>query len=183
MNGLAILTAYMRPKVVIPVGRFPKIASGKINRKQLREWLDDLSTADLTRYASDGVGASHDIVPVTTYEEKVVEETWAEIFGIERTSIGASATFFSLGGDSIAAINLVSLIKKAGFKTNVSQVLAAATLRDLASKLEEIGPQDKEMTKTKFVPSKILMREVEACGLDINNDVEYSTSSIGTPQY
>lgn len=105
---------------------------------------------------------------------------WAEIFGVERTSVGALATFFSFGGDSISAINLVSLVKKAGFKLSVSQVLGAATLRDLASKLEKTGSQDKEMIQKAFIPSTTLMRNVEACGLDMNDDVEYSTFSAGS---
>lgn len=173
-NGLSTLTPYMIPKTVIPTGKLPKLASGKVDRKTLQKWLDNMDAKRLAEYSSKGSKATHEFVPTSTPEEKALEEIWAELFEIERGSIGAKASFFSLGGDSITAINLVSLCRRAGFKINVSQVLAAATLDELASQMKRVSNRNTDAEDRIYEPSFEVLGAIAASGLDIRNDVDYS---------
>ena len=174
MDGLNTLTPYMIPKTVIPIGKLPKLASGKVDRKTLQKWLDGIDAKRLAEYSSERVKVSHEVVPASTPEEKVLEDIWAELFGIESDSIGIKASFFSLGGDSITAINLASMCRKAGFKISVSQVLAAATLGELASRMERVSIISTEAKDRVFDPSAEVLEAIAASGLDLTNDVDYS---------
>lgn len=174
MSGLNTLTPYMIPRTVIPTGKLPKLASGKVDRKSLQKWLDGIDSKCLAEYSSEGSKATHELVPTSTPEEKGLEKIWAELFEIEEDSVGAKANFFSLGGDSITAINLVSMCRKAGFKISVSQVLAAATLEELASQMKTVGTGDAEAEGRVFEPSAEVLGAIGASGLDMSSDIDYS---------
>lgn len=54
---------------------------------------------------------------------------------INSAYLGAEANFFALGGDSIAAINLVSACRKSNYNLLVSDILKLATLGRIATRL------------------------------------------------
>ena len=136
-DGLSSLAPSMIPKVVLPTGRLPKLVSGKVDRKLLAKWAEDMSAADLSQHFIDNTGPQHETVLVETEEEAAMEKMWAEILGIDQNTIGALPNFFSLGGDSASAINIVSLCRAAGYNISVSNVLKFSVLRKLASKLKK----------------------------------------------
>jgi non-ribosomal peptide synthetase component F len=85
------------PTRIVFVDTIPKGASGKLQRFALAEALDDKLNA--------GYDAPNSQV------ETLVAELFAEVTGVER--VGINDNFFTLGGDSIRGLQLVSRIQAA----------------------------------------------------------------------
>ena len=72
--------------------------------------------------------------PGNEIEEALARE-WRHLFGCDR--IGIDDNFYDLGGDSVMAVNLVSLVNKAGYPLALAHILANPTIRKLASVVNE----------------------------------------------
>lgn len=59
----------MVPKSVVSVGKLPKLPSGKVDRKLLRKWVEDIDAADLNNYSINKAGSVSEIVTIVTQEE------------------------------------------------------------------------------------------------------------------
>lgn len=57
---------------------------------------------------------------------------WGEVFGIEPATIALDDSFFHIGGNSIAAMNLVRRAREAGLELTVAHVFGHPRLQDLA---------------------------------------------------
>ncbi|KAL8330539.1 hypothetical protein RB593_001516 [Gaeumannomyces tritici] len=71
-------------------------------------------------------------------KESNVRELWADILHIDAASIDREDNFFRLGGDSIAAMKLVSEARPAGLKLTVAQIFKTKTLAAMAEMAEEL---------------------------------------------
>ena len=89
------LPDYMIPAYFVEIEKIPLTANGKVDKKRLPEPKPTLQKTV--------IGPRNDI-------EKRLCEIWEDILKLERVSITAS--FFSLGGDSIKAIKLLNRINK-----------------------------------------------------------------------
>ncbi|MBN4925205.1 amino acid adenylation domain-containing protein, partial [Hoyosella rhizosphaerae] len=94
----ATLPDYMVPSALMPIADFPLTRNGKLDRAALP---DPVFTASATQYKA----------PTTPMEEAVVRVI-EQLLGL--TDVGVEDSFFSLGGDSIMSIQLVSRAKDAG---------------------------------------------------------------------
>ncbi len=111
------LPPFMIPNTLALVDDFPLLRSGKINRHAL--------PAVETHTAEEEQGRPR------TQAEKVLCRIWAELLGVD--SVGIRANFFALGGDSILAIQMVSLAARQGFKLQTRQVFRHQTVAELAA--------------------------------------------------
>ena len=111
------LTAYMVPEVYMRLDVLPLNPNGKVDRRALPE-------PKLT--------SSNAYVEPETEAEKAVAESMARILGID-APVGALDNFFELGGDSIKAIRMVSLIRQAGYRIQVSDIMNRKIVRAIAS--------------------------------------------------
>ena len=114
------LTAYMVPGSFMQLDRLPMTPSGKIDRKALP---DPKQTSSVTYTAPE------------TEEEKTVAESMQKVLGLSNP-VGALDNFFELGGDSIKAIRMVSLIRQAGYRAQVSDIMNQKTVRLIASVIQ-----------------------------------------------
>lgn len=78
--------------------------------------------------------------PGNQVEETITHE-WQRLFGYDR--IGIDDNFFDLGGDSLMAVNLASLINKAGFRVSLGDILSNPTIKKLAGAMNDrkISPE------------------------------------------
>lgn len=138
LGGLAF---YMFPKFVLPLPSFPLLPSGKVNRKELKARVQSLSQTDLTPYSFDKVGGSEsaEIIPVVSDEQKALQQAWIEVLQLPDDRFGLEASFLSLGGDSIFAINLVSWLRRKGLSITVRDVLRYPQLGLMAEHLQREG--------------------------------------------
>ncbi|KAL4865749.1 hypothetical protein BDV12DRAFT_174019 [Aspergillus spectabilis] len=129
---LHVLPQYMVPTLYMPTAHMPVNASGKLDRRALRDRLQALTAADLRAYA---LHAGPKSAPSTPMEQKL-QELWAETLSVKPSSIGKEDSFVLLGGDSIAAMRMVSLPSAQQLQLTVADIFQHAQLSHLARVLE-----------------------------------------------
>ncbi|GKU13307.1 unnamed protein product, partial [Fusarium langsethiae] len=134
MALLNAIPAYMIPSVWFPVSKMPMTSSGKLNRRALRSLAQAVPTALVTSYKlalKSGRAPSSDM-------EKQLAGMWAKVLNIDANSIGVEDHFFRLGGDSIAAMQLVTLARKSNINLTVTRIFHKVSLLDMAQSVLEI---------------------------------------------
>ncbi|GAC71063.1 putative non-ribosomal peptide synthetase, partial [Gordonia soli NBRC 108243] len=119
------LPVYMRPTHWVTLDHAPVNSAGKLDRKALPP-----PTFDTDESVGRDDGPSSE-------DERVVAEIVAAVLGIDEVPVTTS--FFTLGGDSIASIRLVSLLRTAGYDLTPRDVFATPTVRELASSTRTAG--------------------------------------------
>jgi hypothetical protein len=102
--------SFMIPSLFIPVTHMPQTQNGKIDRYLLRETVATCPAAQLQHYR---VGVAANRAPSTPLERKL-QLIWAASLPVEPETVGADDQFFHLGGDSIAAMNMVARLQDCG---------------------------------------------------------------------
>lgn len=141
-ESLGMLASYMKPKYVLPISVFPKLPSQKVDRRKLRELAESLDVNTLSSCAFETAG----LLPMhsapganpTSPQEKAIQNVWADVFEVDASVLNLKTNFFSLGGDSIAAINTVALCRSLGWTLSVKELLASATLEAAAAKMTPV---------------------------------------------
>ncbi|MGH8910069.1 MAG: amino acid adenylation domain-containing protein, partial [Egibacteraceae bacterium] len=110
------LPEYMVPAALMVLNRLPLTPSGKLDRYALPV-LDPAPTMSSRAPESP--------------QEQVLCELFAEVLGLER--VGVDDNFFTLGGDSIISIQLVSRARRAGMIISPRDVFEHKTVAGLAS--------------------------------------------------
>jgi acyl-CoA synthetase (AMP-forming)/AMP-acid ligase II/acyl carrier protein len=137
--GQAIAADFgMAPAAVVPIeaGSVPRTPSGKVQRHELAAWLDaegpDGSLADPVNIASATAAPESE-------RERAVAAIWAEILGSR--NFGVHDDFFTVGGDSLAAVRMVLAVEEA-FQTRLPLTVLheMTTIRALAAWLEGRPP-------------------------------------------
>lgn len=128
------LPAYMMPSCYEPLLSMPLDTSGKIDRRRLRELGQKLELAQLTRSPKNDCNAS----PPKTKFEISLRQMWAQVLHIPLETIDCHSSFFRMTGDSISAMQLMSLARRQGYSLTVSDILAHPRLADMAEKMQEI---------------------------------------------
>ena len=113
------LPPYMIPQHFLFIEAFPYTINGKIDLKALRRLYLEFREQRI-EMASD----------TATETELMLKRRWEEIFG--RKDIGFNDSFFSLGGDSIKAIQLVALLRKEGLNLTAKHIFHNPTISMLA---------------------------------------------------
>ncbi|GAA4489960.1 hypothetical protein GCM10023094_52370 [Rhodococcus olei] len=116
----ATLPAHMVPSAFVELDALPLTPSGKLDRKALP--APDFSAAVSERDPSSG-------------SEERLSAMFAEVLGLDR--VGADDDFFTLGGDSILAIRLVNVVRKAGLTLTPRQIFELRTPAAIARLLGE----------------------------------------------
>ena len=117
------------PKSMIPgrltvLDRLPLSANGKVDRGSLARRA--AAQAECERESES------DHEPPQGPVEAAVAQVWADILG--RAGIGRGQNFFSLGGDSLRATQLIEAVRcRYGLALSLRQVSDSPTVRELAS--------------------------------------------------
>ncbi|KAK0515361.1 hypothetical protein JMJ35_002740 [Cladonia borealis] len=165
-ESLNSLPPYMVPKIVVSIGKLPLLPSRKVDRKILKKWVEGLTIADLIKYSFESTAAISDYVPVSTEEEGVLERIWSEVLEQDQKNIGALANFFSLGGDSVSAINLVGSCRAAGYSLSVGHVLRFPVLHEMATNLRKVGIKTNHSNTNEYIPPEPLVERIKDQAID-----------------
>ena len=122
------MPASLVPLIVV-LDELPVATSGKVDRKAL-PWPPPGSGAE-----ADGTGDA-DLTP----DERELAVRWREQLG--PVAINADSDFFALGGTSLAAAKLVSVLRAEHPAIAVADIYNHRSLRELASRLQSIGAID-----------------------------------------
>ena len=129
------LPAPMVPKHIYLVDSFPRLANGKVD-------LGGLPSPELAE------ATAKTIDPENETQTKLLE-IWRSVLGMSDICC-ASGSFFEIGGDSLASIQLISKINSVfGKRLSPIDLMDAPTIRQLANLLYDDSP---------VVKSKILIR-------------------------
>ena len=115
------LPLYMIPASIEKIDKFPLMANEKVDRKKL------LMMAKEKKVLSSAA----------TKQEEMIIELWSQVLGLPKEEIGCNRNFFALGGDSIKAIQILSLLKKAGYTVEMKELYTHATVSRLATVLKQ----------------------------------------------
>jgi amino acid adenylation domain-containing protein len=122
------LNSYMVPSLYLPLRALPTSASGKVNWKQLRSLVDDLSIEDLSVF-SLATGSKQ--APATRMELQL-QKLWSEVLRISSEMIFAQDNFFQIGGESIRSMQLTSTARSVGINISVADIFKNPRLCDMA---------------------------------------------------
>ncbi|MFE0750411.1 amino acid adenylation domain-containing protein, partial [Gordonia sp. NPDC058843] len=122
LRGLlaAQLPAHMVPASITVLDEFPLTPVGKLDRAAL---------------PAPEVTSSEFVAPGTPVEQAIAD-AYAEILGVER--VGASDSFFDLGGNSLSATRVAAALRdRNGFDIELAWLFNDPTVRGLARRLAE----------------------------------------------
>ncbi|KAJ9482915.1 hypothetical protein VN97_g10506, partial [Penicillium thymicola] len=119
---------YMVPRIWIPLAAAPINASGKTDRMVLTRWVQSLPPDEIPALAGTEETEDDDLPATATAVERSLREIWSEVLGVPLRNITYSAKFFSLGGDSITAMQVVSASRARGILITVRKVLECQTI-------------------------------------------------------
>ncbi|RYP49817.1 hypothetical protein DL768_004546 [Monosporascus sp. mg162] len=127
------LPAYMIPVVYLPLRYLPLTGSGKLDRKKLRAMAALLSPQQLEQYDTP---TNSNEMPTTT-NELLLQQVWARVLNKDLESVDLHSNFFRIGGDSIAAMQVVSQCSAAGITVTVADIFRYKTISQLSSVLQK----------------------------------------------
>ncbi|KAH9212622.1 hypothetical protein DL95DRAFT_303903 [Leptodontidium sp. 2 PMI_412] len=127
-----VLPRYMVPDLFIPMGELPLNNSGKLDRKAIQQVLTNMKDEVLETYRPKQA-TQHHVLPGVAQE---LQKIWSTILGKDVDTIGLEDNFFTLGADSMSAMQLVSATRSAGMELTVAQVFQTPVLRDLCKHIE-----------------------------------------------
>ncbi|KAG7041998.1 amino acid adenylation [Colletotrichum scovillei] len=121
------LPSWMRPSIYIPLLDFPLSPNGKADVKRLRREAASLTVEQFYLFAQTDAVVQVEETPQLC----LLRDLWAEVLGIQPVAIVATSSFFRLGGDSLAAISLVTAARRKGLQLSVAQIFKSPSLQDL----------------------------------------------------
>lgn len=124
----------MVPSVLIPLSVIPCTASGKTDRRNLKDIFQKLSEKTLSVYRGRRDYPTK-CEPMTT-AQKLVRDLWADALQVDSSTIKLDDNFFRIGGDSISAIQLVSAFRKKGLPLTVTEIHQSNDLEDMTTLLD-----------------------------------------------
>ncbi|THZ83341.1 peptide synthetase [Aureobasidium pullulans] len=131
------LPGYMVPTHFLPIQRIPLSVNNKVEEKLLRQLYADMPATTLQTYAVQADSQR----PLSDGEKKV-SKVLAELLKIEVDDLKPSSDIFTLGLNSISAIQLSRKLKASGFaNAQVATILKNSSISKLAKALATLTDQ------------------------------------------
>ena len=160
-----VLPRYMVPTAYIPVNILPVLISGKTDRKRLRQFGSTVDLQNLDQ-ASAPPSESRDLNDL----ELRLRQVWSAILNLDESVIGANDNFFVLGGDSLAAMKMVSACREHGLEVTVTDTFNNPTLAAMASVVRTCDSSvEEEMPPFSMISRSVedaQLEAAEACGVE-----------------
>jgi amino acid adenylation domain-containing protein len=138
----SMLPEYMVPTAYVYLDAFPITPNGKLDRKA----LPDPAAAP----------AKNQHVAPRNEQEQVIAQIWGAVLGIEK--VGITDDFFTLGGNSIHFISVLSRMREKGLDLTFQQLFQFPTIEQLTQVLAT-QPAEAAVQKQRFEPFEMLSQE------------------------
>ncbi|QOK93783.1 non-ribosomal peptide synthase/polyketide synthase (plasmid) [Ralstonia pseudosolanacearum] len=150
------LPEYMVPAAYVRLERLPLTPNGKLDRK-------GLPAPDGQAYASSAYEAPQGEV------EQTLASIWQTLLGVER--VGRHDDFFALGGHSLQAVRLMSLVEQAGWRADVSRLFLQPTLAGFSASITVADAVDIPANRiasgcTRITPSMLPLASLSQAAID-----------------
>ncbi|KAH7268863.1 hypothetical protein B0J15DRAFT_442051 [Fusarium solani] len=174
------LPVYMVPTVFFSMKKLPMTATGKMNRRILRQIGSSFSAKQLAAARKTREqGTSPQEQPSTTTQREL-QRIWSKILDLPTDIIGLDDGFFSLGGDSVSAMKAVGEARKAGIELAVADIFTHRTLRLIADNAKLIK-HESEQVVTNIIPAFSLVGnevDTEALRQNISTQCDIDASKV-----
>src|SRR5256885_2325618 len=131
----------MVPGAIMVLDQLPQNANGKLDRQALPAF---------------GMPAASQAPEGEL--ETLLARIWAEVLGLER--VGRSDNFFALGGDSILGLQIVSRLRRFGWKLSPRQLFERQSIAELARVAEPV--QDEAVEQETPVQGSVPLLPIQA---------------------
>ncbi|MFI6406277.1 non-ribosomal peptide synthase/polyketide synthase [Streptomyces sp. NPDC050548] len=145
-HAAAVLPDYMVPAAVVVLDRLPLMSNGKLDRSALP--VPDFTTT------GGGRAPENDA-------ELTLRDLFADALGLPAEAVGTDDDFFTFGGDSIVAMQLVARARAGGLRVTPRQVFQHRTVAALAAVAVPLGTAERHAVHddgTGAVPLTPIMR-------------------------
>lgn len=137
------LPAYMIPSLYISIQSMPVNASGKLIRRELKNHARKFTYQELQALSSPSMTLTN--IPPATDIERTVHKVTSDLLKVSPESFGMNHNFIRLGGDSLSAMRMVSMLCAEGHCLAVSSIMSNPKLSEIArlvsiAKGREINP-------------------------------------------
>lgn len=122
------LPPYMVPSTWLCVEAVPMLPSGKLDRKCVTRWVEDMSV-DLDQ----SVVSEEESTRPATEKENQLRLIWSHVLNLHPNKVGLDRSFLSLGGDSITAMTCMGQAKKKAIGLTVHEILRSKSIHQLAT--------------------------------------------------
>lgn len=122
------LPAFMVPGRVVFHDRLPLTATGKLDRRSLKETA--MAIPSSAPRAAATIRPADDSASGTPYAEDVLTRAVADLLGVR---VRPEDNFFELGGDSVLGVRVAARAARSGVHFTPQQILQHHSLRDLAA--------------------------------------------------
>lgn len=129
----AALPDYMVPRGFVVLEERPMNASGKLDRRALREHARALTTADLVAHVH---GSDGEKTPPGSEEELALHAIWSRVLNLPPSAIGLEDDFFTSGGTSLHCIKLLSAVREKGLELEIEDIFESRTLGAMSKSLK-----------------------------------------------
>ncbi|KAL7940855.1 hypothetical protein V8C42DRAFT_349180 [Trichoderma barbatum] len=172
-NIARYLPSYMVPNIFLVKDELPLTATGKLDRRRLRELGAEFSLQQLVE--TQAAAAKQQ---AKTAVECRLQKLWSEILGIDLDIISLDDSFLKMGGDSISAMHLVAEARKVGLHLTVANILQRPLLQDIATHAVQIAENLK--FDQEIIPFSLLGKKLDIFSLiqDLSMQYEVNPSSI-----
>ncbi|HSF39388.1 MAG TPA: non-ribosomal peptide synthase/polyketide synthase [Thermoanaerobaculia bacterium] len=134
------LPDYMVPAAFVGLDSLPLTPNGKLDRRALPD--PGFQGREEAPYA-----------PPRTLTEELLAEIWGRVLGVDR--VGIDDHYFSLGGDSIHSLQILSLAQKRGLALTLQDLFQRPTIRALAEQVS-LGEPRTEKTDAASEPFSLV---------------------------
>ena len=126
------LPPYMVPSMWLVVEFIPRLQSGKLDRKRVARWIEEMSEDVYRQLNPTSDAAAAGAMEPANQTEKELKEAWAHVLNLNLDQVGLQQSFLSLGGDSISAMQVMSKCRKKGIGLTLHEILRSKSIRHLA---------------------------------------------------
>ncbi|KAI3581769.1 hypothetical protein IWW34DRAFT_903772 [Fusarium oxysporum f. sp. albedinis] len=129
------LPRFMIPSLMIPLNRMPLSASAKTDRGRLKQIALSMTSEEVARLHACRIAR---YTSPSTARERRLQQLWAKVLNLEPSIIGRSDQFFHLGGNSMRAMQLVTLARKDGLSLSVQVIFDNPQLSAMALAMKDL---------------------------------------------
>ncbi|KAL2836009.1 hypothetical protein BJY01DRAFT_252206 [Aspergillus pseudoustus] len=157
----AQLPIYMVPQAWAAVKDIPMLVSGKLDRKRVTQWIEQLNESAYDRIMQDYDDLSQDNVEQEDQEDgnptiDIIRDIFAKVLNLPLHKVDPSRSFINLGGDSITGMAAVSKARKNGLNLPLNRVLQSKSIEALSLGCEAKTPETQTaQTKESMAPFRL----------------------------
>ena len=129
------LPTYMVPQLIIPVSAMPWTTAGKLDRRKLKQSIEDANSDVAARYRLTALKTKKRAP--TSETEKKLQALWETVLNLPSGSVNAGDNFFGAGGDSLAAMRLVGVARAHKIVLKVLDIFENPVLADMAKAVDQ----------------------------------------------